>query len=207
MIVRQRQDGVLRPWFRQRPRLAVGVAALLAVATWGVGFVLPWDRAALVVVLALPIALSAVSFGAKGGAIAGAGAVVVLAGWVIADGNAGVSVSGWASGAATVALGALLGEAVDGLAASERRARRDDDARRRLEHVASRRREAVEINDRLVQSAAVAKWALEAGDVERALEVLQETVDAGQRLVTALINDDGANSSSAEPSSRSVRVK
>jgi hypothetical protein len=47
---------------------------------------------------------------------------------------------------------------------------------------------AVEINDTLVQRAAMAKWALEAGDVERALAILEETVDVGQRLVTALIN-------------------
>jgi hypothetical protein len=58
-----------------------------------------------------------------------------------------------------------------------------------LAEVAERRREAVEINDMLVQSAAAAKWALETGDEQRALAILDETVDAGQRIVTALIND------------------
>jgi hypothetical protein len=190
MIAEQPAAGQFGPWFRTRPRSAVAVASTLAVAVWGLGMTLPWDRAALAVLFALPIALLAVTFGWKGGATAGLGAMALIVAWGVPAGRGGVGASGWASATAMLMLGALLGAAVDGLADSERRVRRADSNRRRLEEEAQRHLEAVEINDILVQSAAVAKWALEAGDVGRALEVLEETVAAGQRLVTALINGD-----------------
>ena len=136
----------------------------------------------------LPIALVAVTFGTKGGVAAGLIGLALFAMWALFGGGGG-GVGGWAGGTAMLVLGALLGVAVDSLAASEERARQVGDARRRLAEVADRRREAVEINDMLVQSAATAKWALEAGDVRRALAILDETVDAGQRIVTELIND------------------
>jgi glucose-6-phosphate-specific signal transduction histidine kinase len=190
MIAKQLAVRQFGPWFQRRPRSAVAVASMLALAVWGLGLALPGDRAALAVLFALPIALLAVAFGCTGGAIAGVGAMALIVAWGVPVGTGGIGVSGWASAAAMLMLGALLGAAVDGLAASEQRARQADDFRHRLEETAQRHLEAVEINDTLVQSAAVAKWALETGDVERALEVLEETVDAGQRLVTALIKGD-----------------
>jgi glucose-6-phosphate-specific signal transduction histidine kinase len=185
--------GPFGPWFRKRPRLAVVVASMLAVAVWGLGSALPRDRPQLAVLLALPIALLAVTFGGKGGVLAGVGATVLILAWAVPAGLNSVGAGGWASAAATLTLGALLGAAVDGLAASERQARQAGELQCRLEEAAHRHREAVAINDTLVQSAAVAKWALETGDVERALEVLDETVDAGQRLVAALINREGSS--------------
>jgi glucose-6-phosphate-specific signal transduction histidine kinase len=190
MIAEQLALGQFGPWFRRRPRLAVDVSALLALATWGLGLALPEGRPALAVLFALPIALLAVTFGYKGGVVAGLGAMVSILAWGLAAGRYGIGASGWASAVAVLTLGALLGAAVDGLEASEQRVRRADSVRRRLDQIAHRQREAVEINDTFVQSVAVAKWALEAGDVERALEVLEETVDSGQRLVTALFNGD-----------------
>jgi hypothetical protein len=114
-IAERHEVGQFGPWFRARPRLAVIVACVLAVAVCGLGYA---------------------------------------------------------------------------LTASEQRVRQHDDIRRRFEHAVARHREAVEINDALVQRAAVAKWALEAGDEERALAILDQTVGAGQRLVTALLNGD-----------------
>jgi len=174
--------------------LAVAVAVVTAGAVWVTGLALPGDRAALAAIFGLPVALVAVTFGTKGGLTAGLGGLVLVAIWAGMPGGDGVGAGGWAAGIAMLALGAVLGEAIDSLAASEHRARQLDDARRRLDEAADRRREAVEINDILVQNAAIAKWALEAGDVKRALEILDETVDAGQRLVTALINDDAKTS-------------
>jgi hypothetical protein len=190
LIAERLAVGLFEPWFRTRPRAAVSVASTLAVSIWGLGLALPWDRAALAVLFVLPIALLAVTFGCRGGTTAGFGAMALIVAWGVPAGRGGVGISGWASAAAMLMLGALLGAAVDGIATSERRVRRANDIRRRLEEEAHRHLEAVEINDTLLQSAAVAKWALEAGDFGRALEVLDETVDAGQRLVTALINGD-----------------
>ncbi len=50
---------------------------------------------------------------------------------------------------------------------------------------------AVEINDSLIQCMAAAKWAIEAGQVERGQVTLDETIRLGQQLVSALIKDSG----------------
>lgn len=189
MIAQQRAVGQFGPWFRTRPRLALTVACFLGVGAWSLGYALPGDRAALAVVFGLPIALVAVTFGCKGGVVAGVSAMALIVVWDVQAGTQRVGLSVWASAAAMLMLGALLGAAVDGLAASERQARHIEDMRRHVEQAADRHREAAAINDALVQNAAVAKWALEAGNDRRALEVLEETIDAGQRLVTALLND------------------
>ena len=189
MIPRHYSVGLFGPWFRHRQRLAIAVAVVLAGAIGVAGWALPADRVALSAVLGLPIALVAVTLGTRGGAVAGLIGLALFATWTVLGASGGVNIGGWAGGTAMLVLGALLGEAVDSLVASEERTRQVEDTRRRLAEAADRRREAVEINDTLVQSAAMAKWALEAGDVQRALEILDETVDAGQRLVTALIND------------------
>ena len=79
-------------------------------------------------------------------------------------------------------LGVLLGDAVDRLRGSEGQ-------RRRLEGVAQRHRDAVEFNDSVVQRLAAAKWAMEAGRAERGLEIIAETLDAAQALVSDWIRD------------------
>ena len=96
-------------------------------------------------------------------------------------------------------LGGLLGEAEDTIDASDRRAAHAEAERTRLECQLRRHAEAVEINDLMVQSVAVAKWALEAGNHDRALEVLDEIGDKGQRLVSSLLRD-------AEPPGRGTVV-
>jgi glucose-6-phosphate-specific signal transduction histidine kinase len=180
--------GQLGPWFRHRRRLAIWVGAGFGAAIGAMGLLAPGDRTALFAVLALPTALLAVTFGTKGGIAAGVAAAVVCGGWVAVHSGDDLGIGMWAGAGPLLVLGALLGQAVDGLDASEKEARKAEEIRFSLERAADHRREAVEINDTLVQSAAIAKWALEAGDVERALAILEETVDTGQRLVTALIN-------------------
>jgi hypothetical protein len=189
MTLRLDGVGLLGPWFRHRRRLAIAVAGALAAAICVAGSAQPGDRVALSAVFGLPIALVAVTFGTNGGVTAGVGVLALVGVWAGLASSPGVGAGAWAAGTAMLVLGALLGQAVDSLVTSEERARQVEEARRRLARAADRRREAAEINDTLVQSAAVAKWALEAGNVQRALEILDETVDAGQRLVTALIND------------------
>jgi hypothetical protein len=77
-------------------------------------------------------------------------------------------------------LGLLLGHATD-------RERRAEAERRRLEAAALLHREAIEINDSLVQGMAAAKWSLDAGQVETGKEILEETVVRAHDLVSGLI--------------------
>ena len=50
-------------------------------------------------------------------------------------------------------------------------------------------RQAVEINDSLLQGMAAAKWALEAGRADVGLERLSDAIVSGQQLVSGLIRD------------------
>ena len=148
--------------------------------------------ATLLVVFALPTALLAVSFGTKGGLAGGAAAMLLSVAWAFGRGSDGIGAGEWAAGTALLVLGVLLGEAIDALDEAERIARQADEGRRHLEQAAEHRREAAAINDTLVQSAAMAKWALEAGNTTRAVEILEEAIECGQRLVTTLINASDA---------------
>lgn len=83
---------------------------------------------------------------------------------------------------ALVLVGYLLGDASE-------RLERAVEARIRAEAKMLRERDAVEINDHLVQGMAAAKWALEGGRAERSLQILQATMDDGQRLASDLMRE------------------
>jgi hypothetical protein len=178
------------PWFRARPQLAVLVSAVLFAVTGAVGLWSAGARDATIVVLVLPVALLAVTFGRRGGVGGACGALAALLIWQAMPGH--VSGATWAGAIAIIVLGQLLGAARDWLLSSER-AKRDAESRRlRAENAAQRLHEAAAVNDTMVQSVAVAKWALEAGDTERAVEVLDQAVEEGQRLVSDLLRAGGA---------------
>jgi hypothetical protein len=177
------------PWFRARPQLAVAVAALLFVGIGAAGLPSPDGRDATIALLVLPVALLAVTFGREGGVGGAAGVLAVLMTWEAV--HADVSGAMWAAAVAMVVLAMLLGTAVDGLLSTERAMRAADAQRWRAQRAAQRLQEAAAINDTMVQSVAVAKWALEAGDVGRSVEVLDRAVDEGQRLVSELLREAG----------------
>ena len=180
---------MIAPWFRDRPAWAATVAGAMVVAGGAVGAARPDQRALAVVLLALPVALMAVTFGQTGGVGAGLVGIALAATWSLPALGADVGANGWAAAGALLVLGTLLGHAIDALDASERRACSAEAERARLEHAARRHAEALEINDLMVQSVAVAKWSLEAGDGERAMEILDEIGEAGQRLVSSLLGE------------------
>lgn len=60
-----------------------------------------------------------------------------------------------------------------------------------------RRRQAVELNDDVVQGLVVARMAVEIGDLERAAEAIDRTLDAARSIVAELLAAGGA----AEPGS------
>lgn len=63
-------------------------------------------------------------------------------------------------------------------------------AQERATAAVARAREAAEINDSIVQGMTVAKWSLEAGNLDRSLDVLTDTMTTAQDLVSQLLSID-----------------
>jgi hypothetical protein len=104
---------------------------------------------------ALPVALVATTFGLRGGTLAGLAAVGLTVVWAVAQ-DVSLTATGWASRAVPLLLlGVLVGHATD-------RERRAASEHRLLEEAAMLHREAIEINDSLVQGMAAARWSLDA---------------------------------------------
>ena len=172
---------VVTPWFHRWPRLATTTAAALFVGVVLVGLWLP-DEEAVTALFVFPISLVAMAHGLRAGLAAGVVALL-LVGLGSAVTDASLSVTGWVIRIATLlAVGALLGRAADDLARAER-------VRRMHELAAQLQRQAVEINDTLIQGMSAAKWALEAGRTESGLRTLTDTIVLGQNLVSELIRE------------------
>jgi len=168
------------PWFRQHPATAliVGVALYAAVLTLRLVAGSPMD--AFSMLYALPVALLASAFGLRGGALAGVGAVGLIALWAGAQ-HIALTPTGWTSRVVPLLLlGVLLGQATD-------QARRVEAERRQLEASALLHREAIEVNDLLVQGLAAARLYFEGGDVGTGRRILDETIAQARDLVSGLI--------------------
>jgi hypothetical protein len=135
---------------------------------------------AISMLFALPIALVAIASGFRAGLLSGLVGTGLLVAWALVDGVE-LSALGWASRVTPMLLlGGLLGHAVDQL-------RRADEQRRRLDLAARRQRDAIEINDTIVQGLSAAKWSLEAGNTHGALAIVEDTLQQGQQLVSELL--------------------
>lgn len=179
-------------WFRQRPRLALAVIAALFVTVFALRLFAGTPVDAYSMFYVLPVALAATAFGQRGGVASAVLAVALIVAWTLVR-DVTLSPTGWATRVVPiVVLGVLLGRATD-------RARRADDERRRLERAALLHREAIEINDSLVQGMAAAKWSFEAGRTETGLQTLEETIALGHQLVSGLIRDAGLGPETASP--------
>jgi hypothetical protein len=156
------------------------VAGLLYIAITLLRFLAGDVADASSILLALPVALTAMAFGLWSGVVASLVAVAQLV-LLAAVEDVSLSGTGWASRVLPmVLLGVLLGDASD-------RLHRGEEERRRLESASLLHREAIEINDTLVQGVAAAKWSLEAGRVDDGLRTLDETMAEAQDLVSDLI--------------------
>ena len=161
------------------------VAIVLHVGVLGLRFAVDAVFEPISLLFCLPIALLAVAFGLRVGLLAGIAGVALLAGWVLIEGVR-LSPLGWATRVVPLLLlGALLGDAAD-------RLRRSEEHRVHLEAAAQRHRDAAELNDSIVQRMVAAKWALESGHYERALEITTETVEVSHELLADLLRDDGS---------------
>lgn len=181
MIEKSAPD-LVAPWFQRRPAFATSTAIVLFVGVAAIRVWMP-EEEAITALYVFPISLVAMARGMRAGLAAGVVALVLIVAGVLLTGS-NLSVTGWLVRTATLlAVGALLGRAADNLARAER-------ARRRHELAAQRHRQAVEINDTLIQGMAAAKWAIEAGQVEVGLTTLAETIQLGQDLVSDLIREN-----------------
>lgn len=187
-LIRRAEAGT-GPWFRARPRRALLVAAILYLGVLALRLLTDNALDAISMLYVFPVALVAMVGGRWTGLVAGGLAVGLVAVWAVLQGVE-LSALGWASRVLPLLLvGMLIGDASDRLeeAATEREARK-------LAQL--RQREAVEINDSLVQGMAAAKWAMEAGRHEDGLQLLGETIEQAHRLVSTLIREAGAQSRS-----------
>ena len=179
-------------WFRRRPPLTWGAAASLFLGVFVLRLSGGTVEDAYSMLYVFPVALVAFAFGLRKGAAAGVLAVLLIVVWAVVR-DVSLDPAGWASRIMPILLlGVLLGEASD-------RLRRNDAERRRLETAALLHRDAIEINDSLIQGMAAAKWALEAGDVEAGLRTLNGTISQAQELVSGLIRQAGMGDRAERP--------
>jgi K+-sensing histidine kinase KdpD len=168
--------------------MAMGVAGLLFAAVLALRLILSNPLDAISMLYLFPIALVAMTKGRWGGLLGGLVAVVLVVLWVVVQ-SVALSAMGWSSRVLPLLLvGSLIGDARDRLTRAA--------AEHAVHEVAEQRhREAIEINDSLVQGMSAAKWSIEAGRTEAGLDALRETVERGHRLVSELIRDAGVGSS------------
>lgn len=168
------------PWFRRHPASALSVSAALFAGVLTVRLLAGGPADAFSLMYALPVALLASAFGLRGGLVAGMVAVGLIVIWAESE-HVSLTAAGWASRVIPILLlGVLLGQAVD-------QARRAETERRQLEGSALLHREAIEINDLLVQGLAAARLYFENGDVTTGRQVLDQTIGQARELVSGLI--------------------
>jgi hypothetical protein len=185
------------PWFGRHPEVALLVIGALYVCVFLLRLLAGSAVDASSMLYVLPVALAATAFGRTAGVAAGLMAVGLIGAWALLK-DVSMGPGAWGSRIIPMLLlGYLLGSAMDRL----RRAERD---RRELELAAVLHREAIEINDSLIQRMTAAKWAIEAGQVEATERMLSEAMDEAQRLVSDLISRAGMGER-AEPLGRTGR--
>jgi hypothetical protein len=191
----RRRPAPRNPWFRQHPSIALMVSGGLYCAILLLTVFAGTPRDDYFLLYVFPVALIAVTFGLRAGALAGLTAVAFVIVWVVLR-DVSLTTAGWATRVAPMlVLGLLLCRAADRLRWAEAE-------RLRLEAAALLHREAIEINDSLVQGMAAARWTLQAGEVDPGLKILDETLGQAQELVSDLIRRAGMGGRSEPPDLR-----
>lgn len=172
-------------WFTRRPGVALlGIAVLFVLITSLRVALGPDANAGVTLFYVVPISLAALAWGRLAGAITVGVALVLLFLWVMVA-NVELTPVGYAARVVPIVFaGLLLGDASDRLRKAELARLRQME--RELLH-----RQAVEVNDSLLQGMSAAKWAIEMGNYELGLTSLDDTLRAGQALVSELIRESG----------------
>jgi hypothetical protein len=167
--------------YTQRP----GVATIVALGLYAGVFTMRLmihGTDPITVFYIFPVALLAMTFGSRAGVAAGIVAVLLIVAWGAIDGVAANPV-GWIGRVAPIMLlGFLVGRATDRLRAAAQ-------TRQALFAAQLREREAAEINDSVIQGLVAAKWSIEAGQIERGLDALTDTIATTESLVAALLRN------------------
>ncbi len=180
----EQSDGYSYLWYRSRPGVAITIAIVLFAAVSAARYVSNGSGQAVDILYSLPIALLAVAFGLRGGLIGAATGFALFAVLELTNGVGDIDVTGWVARAAGLfLLGFLLGHATDQIEAGQRRALADQERRRALRETARRQAEALEVSDTILQHLAAAKWMVETGRNQEAIDLLCETLHAGQQMV------------------------
>jgi hypothetical protein len=182
----------LGPWFRRHPAVARAVIIGLFVVITAVRFGVGGAQDATGLLFALPVTLAGFAFGQRAGMIAAGVAIAVILAWAVVE-DVSLSWLGWSARVLPLALfGVVVGRATDQLRDAE-------EVKLLLTIAETHRRDAAEINDRILQRLVSSKWSLESGDPGPALEELEGAIDVATHLVSALL--------AGEPAPQRRRVK
>lgn len=172
-----------RPWFQRRPGLTLWVSVVLFVAIAAARVAMGRDASVGITMLfVLPISLLGLARGRLLGVVGGLAGVSFTGLWVALEGVDLPWVVWLTRSVPFLLVGYLLGDASERLEQAERQ-------RLRAEARSLRQRQAVEVNDILVQGMAAAKWSIESGRVDAGLDTLQSTIEEGHRLVSQLLRE------------------
>jgi len=175
-------------WYRAHPRRAIAAALGLFAVVTALQPIEDSSGEAICILYVLPIALLAVAFGRRGGWIGATVGVVLFGLFAVFHNTGDLDAVGWLTRAtAMFLLGGLLGHASDRTRASEQQRLAEQRRRVELEAADVRQREAMEMNDSIIQGMVAAKWMAEQGRTEEAIGALSATIDKGERLVAALL--------------------
>lgn len=125
----------------------------------------------------VPISLSALRFGRRGGLIAAGVSVAAFTVLKLVHARGDVDVTGWVAPLlAMVLMGGLVGNLSESVARTEAASRVQE---QRLEELRRAQIAAAEASDSIVQHVAAARWMLEVGMSQEALAALDATVADG----------------------------
>lgn len=168
---------VARRYAPKSSATAASVIVVLMVAVTVVCWFVHGAGQAASLLYVVPIALSALRFGRRGGLAAAAYGVAAFVVFELVRAGGGVDLAGWVGPIVTMTLmGGLVGHLSDS-SARQQAASRTQEAR--FEELRRAGLAALDVSDSIVQRVAAARWMLEVGKNQEALDALDATVAEG----------------------------
>lgn len=142
----------------------------------------------------IPISLVALVSGRQGGMRAAGAGILLFSLFAAVHGKGDLDLTGWVGPMlAMLLVGAVLGDVCDRAREKAESAEILAERRQLLEELCARQQGAIEASDAMVQGVAAARWLIDAGEMEKALDTLTATVADGiARLHATPINLNGS---------------